>query len=76
MTKAYKDLNLIIWIIYEITTSKNTNLFEDASPRKAMEFEILEKQVFKVEYLFSTCTQKAKYRKSTQETLERDQGID
>ena len=40
------------------------------------EFEILEKQVFKVEYLFSICTQKAKYRISTQETLEKDQGID
>ena len=30
----------------------------------------------KVEHLFSTCTQKAKYRISTQETLEKDQGID
>ena len=36
----------------------------------------LEKQVSKVEHLFSTCTQKAKYRISTQETLEKDQGID
>ena len=42
-------------------TSKNTNL---------------EKQVSKVEHLFSTCTQKVKYRISTQETLEKDQGID
>jgi hypothetical protein len=36
----------------------------------------LEKLVSKVEYLFSTCTQKVKIRKSTQETLERDHGID
>ena len=76
MTKAYKDLNLIIWIIYEITTSKNTNLFEDASTRKMLWSSILEKHVSKVEHLFSTCTKKVKYRISTQETLEKDQGID
>ena len=35
-----------------------------------------EELVSKVEYLFSTCTQKINFRKSTQETLERDQGID
>ena len=34
-----------------------------------------EEQVSKVEYLFSTCTQKVKNRMLTQETLERDQGI-
>ena len=35
----------------------------------------LEQLVSKVEYLFSTCTQKVKNRMLTQETLERDQGI-
>ena len=35
----------------------------------------LEKLVSKVEYFFSTCTQKVKNRMLTQETLERDQGI-
>ena len=34
-----------------------------------------EELVSKVEYLFSTCTQKVKNRMLTQETLERDQGI-
>ena len=34
MTKAYKDLNLIIWTIWKLITSKNTNLLVDASPRK------------------------------------------
>ena len=76
MTKTYKDLNLIIWINYELTTSRNTNLCEDASPRNGEDLEMLEKQVSKVEHLFSTCTQKVKYRISTQETLEKDQGID
>ena len=33
----------------------------------------LEKLVSKVEYLFSTCTQKVKYRKPRYETLEKDQ---
>ena len=41
------------------------------------DFEIpWEELVSKVEYLFTTCTQKVKIRKSTQETLERDQGSD
>ena len=34
-----------------------------------------EELVSKVEYLFSTCTQKVKIKMLTQETLERDQGI-
>ena len=34
-----------------------------------------EELVSKVEYLFSACTQKVKNRMLTQETLERDQGI-
>ena len=34
---------------------------------------MLEKQVSKVEHLFSTCTQKVKYRKPRYETLEKDQ---
>ncbi|KAL4571534.1 hypothetical protein LXL04_018294 [Taraxacum kok-saghyz] len=40
---------------------------------KRHKLEILEKQVSKVEHLFSTCTQKVKYRKSRYETLEKDQ---
>ncbi|KAL4587391.1 hypothetical protein LXL04_000260 [Taraxacum kok-saghyz] len=51
----------------------NTNLCEDASPRNGEDLEMLERQVSKVEHLFSTCTQKVKYRISTQETLEKDQ---
>ena len=55
---------------------KNTNLDEEASPRNEEELRIpWEEQVSKVEYLFSTCTQKVKNRMLTQETLERDQGI-
>ena len=53
----------------------NTNLCEEASPRnamEAMEFD-LEKLVSKEEHLFSTCTQKVKYRKPRYETLEKDQ---
>ena len=42
---------------------------------EAMEFD-LEKLVSKEEHLFSTCTQKVKYRKPRYETLEKDQGID
>ena len=37
-----------------------------------MEFD-LEKLVSKEEHLFSTCTQKVKYRKPRYETLEKDQ---
>ena len=64
-----------LWIKLQVM---NTNLCEEASPRyamEAMEFD-LEKLVSKEEHLFSTCTQKVKYRISTQETLEKDQGID
>ena len=35
----------------------------------------LRNQATKVECLFSTCTQNANFRMLTQETLERDQGI-
>ena len=56
--------------------NENTNLMKRQVHEKLwrqLEFEILEKQVSKVEHLFSTCTQKVKYRKPRYETLEKDQ---
>ena len=56
--------------------NENTNLVKRQVHEKLwrqLEFEILEKQVSKVEHLFSTCTQKVKYRKPRYETLENDQ---
>ena len=56
--------------------NENSNLMKTQVHEKLwrqLEFEILEKQVSKVEHLFSTCTQKVKYRKPRYETLEKDQ---
>ena len=74
MTKTYKDLSNN-YEQYEL--DKNTNLMmmmmiHDYDEELEIPWEEI---VSKVEYLFSTCTQKVKNIKLTQETLERDQGI-
>ena len=73
MTKTYKDLKSNNYEQYE--QDKNTNLVK----RQVHEIEEVripwEELVSKVEHLFSSCTQKVKNRISTQETLEKDQGI-
>ena len=75
MTKTYKDLKSNNYEQYE--QAKNTNLVKRQVHENEEESWIpWEELVSKVEYLFSTCTQKVKNRMLTQETLERDQGID
>ena len=74
MTKTYKDLKSNNYEQYE--QDKNTNLKKMMIHENGEELRIpWEDLVSKVEYLFSTCTQKVKNRMLTQETLERDQEI-